>query len=63
MKIVVNFDRCKSKAVCMRIAPEVFEVRADGFLYILDEAPSGANAEAARKAQKGCPTKAISIEG
>ena len=27
MKVVVNFDLCESNAVCMGIAPEVFEVR------------------------------------
>ena len=39
MKIVVDFDRCESNAVCMGIAPEIFEVRDDNFLYILDENP------------------------
>ena len=39
MKVVVDFDLCESNAVCMGIAPEVFEVREDNFLYILDENP------------------------
>ncbi len=39
MKIVVDFDKCTSNAVCMGIAPEVFEVRDDNFLYILQEEP------------------------
>ena len=29
MKVVVNYDLCESNAVCMGIAPEVFEVRDD----------------------------------
>ena len=39
MKVVVDFDECASNAVCMGILPEVFEVRDDGFLYVLDEHP------------------------
>ena len=39
MRIVVDFDLCESNAVCMAIAPEVFEVRDDDFLYVLDENP------------------------
>ena len=39
MKVVVDFDRCESNAVCMGIAPEVFEVRDDDFLYVLQEHP------------------------
>ena len=39
MKVVVDFDLCESNAVCMGIAPEVFEVREDDFLYVLDEHP------------------------
>ena len=38
-KVVVDFDRCESNSVCMGIAPEVFEVRDDNFLYILQENP------------------------
>jgi ferredoxin len=37
VKIVVDYDECASNAVCMGIAPEVFEVRDDGFLYVLNE--------------------------
>ena len=39
MRVVVDFDKCKSNAVCMGVAPEVFEVRDDGFLYILEREP------------------------
>ena len=39
MKVVVDFDTCTSNAVCMGILPSVFEVRDDGFLYVLNEHP------------------------
>ncbi|HEY7439198.1 MAG TPA: ferredoxin [Acidimicrobiia bacterium] len=63
MKIVVDFDKCKSNAVCMGIAPEVFEVRDDNFLYVLDENPPEEMRPKMEEAVRNCPTGAISIEG
>ena len=39
MRVVVDYDLCESNAVCMGILPEVFEVRDDDFLYVLNEHP------------------------
>ncbi len=61
MKVVVDFDACASNAVCMGIAPEIFEVRDDGYLYVLDEHPDESLREKLREAVNGCPTAAISI--
>ena len=62
MKVQVDFDKCKSNAVCMRAAPEVFEVRHDGFLYILQEDPTSEQHKRVRAAAKGCPTGAITLD-
>jgi ferredoxin len=63
MKVTVDFDICQSNAVCMEIAPKVFEVRDDGYLYILiDEPPESMRAEVEEAAER-CPTGAITIEG
>jgi len=62
MKVVVDFDKCNSNAVCMGIAPEVFEVRDDGFLYILNEAPPDELRPKLEDAVRSCPTQAISLE-
>jgi ferredoxin len=62
MKINVNFDLCSSNAVCMSIVPEVFEVRDDGYLYVLNEQPGEEFAEGVREAVASCPNGAISIE-
>ena len=62
MKIVVDYDICASTGACTQIAPEVFEVRSDGYLYVLQECPEGANADLARQAADMCPTAAITIE-
>ena len=61
MKIVVDYDECASNAVCMGIAPEVFEVRDDGFLYVLNENPGEELRGKVRQAANGCPTGAITI--
>jgi len=62
MKVNVNFDLCTSNAVCMGIAPEVFEVREDGYLYILQENPGDELADKLRLSVTACPNGAISIE-
>ncbi len=63
MKIVVDFDKCNSNAVCQAAAPELFEVREDNFLYILDEDPPESLRAKAEAAAQACPTHAIRIEG
>ncbi|WP_219413342.1 ferredoxin [Pseudonocardia nigra] len=62
MKVVVDFDLCESNAVCMGIAPEVFEVREDDFLYILDENPPESMRPKLEEAVRGCPRAAIRLE-
>ena len=61
VKVVVDFDECASNAVCMGILPEVFEVRDDGYLYILNENPPEEFRGKLREAVNACPTGAISI--
>jgi ferredoxin len=62
MKIVVDYDVCASNGVCMGIVPEVFEVRDDGFMYVLQENPPAELHEKVRMAVNNCPTGALSIE-
>ena len=61
MRIVVDFDLCESNAVCMQIAPEIFEVRDDDFLYILNETPDEGNRALVDECVQRCPKQAISI--
>ena len=44
------------------VAPEIFELRDDGFLYILQESPPETLRAKAEKAARECPTGAIKIE-
>ncbi len=62
MRVVVDFDQCESNALCMGIAPEVFEVRDDDLLYVLDENPPEELREKVLAAARSCPKAAIKIE-
>lgn len=61
MKVVVDYDLCESNAVCMAVAPEIFEVRDDDFLYVLNETPDEAMREKLVEAVERCPKQAIAI--
>jgi ferredoxin len=61
MKVIVDYDLCSSNAVCMGIAPEIFEVRDDGFMYVLNENPGPEFDERLREAVESCPNGAISL--
>jgi len=63
MKVSVDFDVCASTGACMQTCPEVFEVRSDGYLYILQEEPPEDLREKVNEAADLCPTGAITIEG
>jgi ferredoxin len=62
MKVIVDFDACMSNAQCVIWAPQVFEVREDGYLYVLNEEPPEELREAVEQAARHCPTQAIRIE-
>lgn len=40
MKVQIDYTRCNSSANRMMVAPQVFEVRADG-TYVINETPEG----------------------
>ena len=62
MRVIVDFDRCESNALCMEVAPEVFEVRDDDFLYVLNETPPDSLRAKVEQAARVCPKQAIKIE-
>jgi ferredoxin len=63
MKVIVDFDSCLGNANCMMAAPEVFQVRNDGSLVVLNETPSPELRAKVEAAARICPTQAIRIEG
>jgi ferredoxin len=63
MKVVVDFDLCASTGSCTQVCPEVFEIRSDGYLYVLQEEPDESLRAKVTEAEDLCPTGAITIEG
>ena len=63
MRVVVDFDLCESNALCMAAAPEVFEVRDDDFLYVLQDNPPEELRSKVELAVRNCPKQAIKLEG
>jgi ferredoxin len=62
MRVVVDLEACQGNAICMGVAPEVFEIREDGFLYVLNDHPPSSQREAVEEAAMACPTQAITIK-
>ena len=63
MKIVVDYDRCEGNAVCMKVCPEVFEVRDDDRAHLLMERPSEDLRAMVVAAVRRCPRLALSLQG
>ena len=61
MRVSVDFDVCASTGACMQVCPEVFEVRSDGYLYILQEEPGEELRGTVTAAAEMCPTAAITV--
>ena len=64
MKVTVDYEVCASTGTCVQVCPEVFEIRADGFLYLLIEGDVPAELhKKAIEAEDLCPTGAITLVG
>ena len=63
MRVVVDYDVCASTGTCVQICPEVFEIRSDGFLYVLIEEPPESLRTQVEQAADMCPTAAITVDG
>ncbi|HEX4982024.1 MAG TPA: ferredoxin [Ilumatobacteraceae bacterium] len=61
MKVTVDYDLCASTGSCMQICPEVFEVRSDGYLYVLQDEPGEELRTKVEEAAELCPTAAITV--
>ena len=61
MKVNVDYDVCASTGSCMQVCPEVFEVRSDGYLYVLQEEPPEELRPKVEEAVRRCPKQALSI--
>ena len=61
MRIVHDESRCVSTGMCEAVAPDLFEVREDGWMYVLDSSPGEDRRADVEAAVAACPTGALSI--
>ena len=61
MKVKADFDLCESNAICVGLAPDVFEVDDDDYLQILDDEVTDENRARIEQAVASCPKAALSI--
>ena len=61
MRVVVDFTLCESNAVCVGLMPDLFEIRDDDLLHILDDYPPESRRAQLDDAVRQCPKQAISI--
>ncbi|GAC79107.1 MULTISPECIES: ferredoxin [Gordonia] len=62
MRIKADFDLCESNAVCVGMAPDVFELDDNDYLVILSEDVPDERVEEMRQVVASCPRSALSIE-
>ncbi|WP_327047666.1 ferredoxin [Microbispora sp. NBC_01189] len=61
MRIVVDYEACEANAVCMGLAPEVFEVDDQDNLWVLVPEPPAELLDRVRHAVRSCPKAALSL--
>ena len=61
MSVVVQTSACVGAGQCALVAPEVFDQDDDGIVMLLEADPQGADLEAATKAARLCPARAIAL--
>lgn len=63
MRVVVNPDICQGHTLCNMVAPDIFHLREeDGHAVVVVEELTAEQEPLARKAELGCPERAITIE-
>ena len=60
---IVNAELCQGHTLCNMAAPSVFQLRdEDGHAYVVVDELTPEQLPAARKAELGCPERAITVE-
>ena len=62
MRVAIDLDRCQDNGVCVRRSPDVFAVRDDATVVVVEE-PRRELHPSVRDAARRCPTRAITVEG
>ena len=61
LRVVVDYDRCRSNGQCVAVASEVFAIDAEGYLQHDEEQDDGRQ-RLVEHAARVCPTQAISVQ-
>ena len=61
MRVVVDLNQCESNALCMGVAPEVFQLGEDDELRVLQEYPPPELRQQVEEAVRLCPKQAITL--
>jgi ferredoxin len=61
MSVVVQTSACVGAGQCALVAPDVFDQDDDGIVELLESDPQGAELEAAARAARLCPARAITL--
>jgi ferredoxin len=62
LRLFVDPDECEANAVCVGIAPDMFELDDDDTLHVLVDRPTGDDIERARQAVDSCPKRALFLK-
>lgn len=60
MRVVVDRDRCEGNAVCVGIAPELFELDDDDYVVVTKDPIPAQSVTLAEQAIAECPRAALS---
>jgi ferredoxin len=62
MKVRVDSQLCRGRAVCCSLSPEVFEITEAGYAHLVQEVVPAVRCDAVNDAVNSCPEGAISTE-
>lgn len=60
-RVTVDLDLCESNALCMAVAPNVFDVDDDDLIHVLQEFPAEEQRASVEEAVRLCPKQAITF--
>ena len=61
MHITVDYDLCESNGICAGLVPDVFDLRDDDVLYLLQEDPPESLRSPVELAVRRCPRQALRV--
>lgn len=61
MKVSVNYDLCEANAICVGMAPDVFEITDDDTMVIKKADVPAEREEEMRQIIASCPRSALSL--